>query len=111
MALHPEIDILWLHFAASSEHADELGEDYGRQLDHFKNVIVEEMGIGLTWMKLWRPWNLSGTFRSSMYGSKLIGTTMMISHCAQGSNYRNEQENFKKGIDRHSQDETGLLII
>lgn len=45
LALHPEIDILWLHFAASSEHADELREDYGRQLDHFKNVIVEEIGI------------------------------------------------------------------
>jgi hypothetical protein len=47
LGFHPEINILWLHFDAEIETIRKLRRSYGRQFDHFKNVIIEEM-------ELWR---------------------------------------------------------
>ncbi|CVK92454.1 uncharacterized protein FMAN_07350 [Fusarium mangiferae] len=61
LVFHPEVDILWLHFDAETEIAYELRRSYGRQLDHFKNVIVEETGL---WGNLEKALEIMRSFRN-----------------------------------------------
>ncbi|KAH8652929.1 hypothetical protein BGZ61DRAFT_214353 [Ilyonectria robusta] len=61
MALHRYLDILWLHFDATMETARELRQYYGRQLDHFKNVIIDETGI---WSHLDQALEIMEPFRN-----------------------------------------------